>query len=249
MQDRKFEVIAFDIDGTLTLSKQPMTLAMGELLGTLLKKYKVAIISGAHFQQFQWQVLSNIKSEEEDLKSLYLLPASGTAMCRFEGGWVCESDEPLSDDEKRRIREAFASALIKADIPPPVEMYGEMVEDRVSQMNFSALGQEAPLELKEAWDPDNKKRLRISEVLRELLPEFSFTVGGTTSIEATRHGVNKAYGLKKLLTYLNVTPEKMFFVGDKLFPGGNDAAALTVGAECRQVSGPDETTQVIHSLL
>lgn len=245
----KFELIAFDIDGTLTESKQPIDSEMAELMSKLLTKYKVAIISGAAYQQFEWQVLSSPSLKDSNLNNLYLLPTDGTVMCTYTDGWHCEADEPLRDEEKSQIRNSFHEALEKTGLKNAGETYGELIEDRGSQMNFSALGQDAPPELKAQWDPDNSKRARIVEVLKELMPDFSFRIGGTTSIEATRQGIDKAYGLEKLLVSLGMSAEKMLYIGDKLFDGGNDAPALSVAGECRAVKGPEETKQVISGLL
>src|SRR3546814_18248596 len=58
--------------------------------------------------------------------------------------------------------------------------------------------QQAPLDAKERWDPDFAKRQVIQADLRRRLPGLSITLGGTTSIDVTRKGVDKAYGLRRL---------------------------------------------------
>ena len=50
---------------------------------------------------------------------------------------------------------------------------GKVIEDRGSQVTFSALGQQAPLAEKEKWDPDFVKRKKIAAILKTLIPEFS----------------------------------------------------------------------------
>ncbi len=94
-----------------------------------------------------------------------------------------------------------------------------MIEDRGSQITFSALGQEAPLDEKKKWDPDFKKREKIKEILKPLIPDFSIQLGGSTSIDVTRPGIDKAYGVKKLQETLGIAIEDMIFVGDAVFPG------------------------------
>jgi len=246
---QQFELIVFDIDGTLTRSKSVIDEEMAGLICLLLAKYKVAIISGAAYSQFQWQILDHLSCPPELLKKLYLLPVDGTVMCFDEGNWRCEADEELSGKEKSEIREAFEQVWEKAGIPKPEKIDGDLVEDRGSQINFSALGQKAPIELKEKWDPDNSKRARIVEVLKSLLPNFSFHIGGTTSIEVTRPGVDKAYGLNKFSKSSGIAFDRMLYFGDRLFEGGNDAPVLTLGIECRAVKDPEETKIVIRELL
>lgn len=250
---KNIELIVFDIDSTLTESKQAITEEMANLVAELAKKRKVAIISGAAFKQFEWQVLSHLP-QGEYLKNIFLLPADGTVMCDYllgesgTGGWKCEEDEPLTEDEKEKIRRAFSEMLERNGFKEE-KTYGELIEDRGAQMNYSALGQDAPPEIKAAWDPDNEKRKKMVEELKGVLPDFSLHIGGTTSIEITRPGVDKAYGLEKFLRVKGIAAENTLFVGDKLFPGGNDAPVIRLGVETHAVSGPEETKKVITDLL
>lgn len=245
-----FEVIAFDIDGTLTRSKQSLEEDMAKLLCQLLDKYKVAIISGASYKQFQWQVLSGLKCAEDKLKRVYLLPADGTVFCTHDGeNWQCEYDEPLTQEEKGRIKQAFDDIFVKVGLEEPEKIYGELIEDRGAQLNFSAFGQDAPVELKENWDQDLKKRQKIVRILEEALPDYVMHIGGTTSIEVTKPGIDKAYGLNKLLNKLDISKDKVLYVGDKLSRGGNDEPALKMGLKCEEVNDPEGTKRVIRRLL
>lgn len=246
---KKFDLITFDIDGTLTRSKLSLDSEMAALLCELLGKFKVAIISGANYEQFKWQILDCLPCSSEQMKNLYLLPVDGTVFCSYSDSWQCENDTPLSKEEKERIKTAFENIFEKSGLENPDKIYGELVEDRGAQLNFSALGQDAPVELKENWDPDNKKRVRIIEVLKHILPNFSMRIGGTTSIEITKTGIDKAYGLNKLIRQTGISKEKMLYVGDKLFEGGNDAPVLTLGIESRAVKNPEETKKTIWELL
>ncbi|MEX2013490.1 MAG: HAD-IIB family hydrolase [Parcubacteria group bacterium] len=245
---QKFDLIAFDIDGTLTRSKLPLDSEMAELLCRLAQKYLVAIISGANYEQFKEQILDRLFCEPQVLKNLYLLPVDGTIFCYSEG-WKCQSDTTLSAEEKTRIRKVFENIFEASGLERPHETYGEIVEDRGAQFNFSAFGQDAPIELKESWDPDNKKRQLMVKILEQALPGFSVRIGGTTSVEVTKSGVDKAYGLNKLMGQTGVSKEKILYVGDKLFEGGNDAPVLELGIESRSVKDPDETKKIILDLL
>ena len=247
--EKNFDLIAFDIDGTLTRSKLPLDSEMAELLCRLLGRYKVAIISGAGYEQFQWQILGSLVCQPEKMEKLYLLPVDGTVFCNYRDGWQCQHDAVLSREEGESIKTAFENIFEKSGLENPDKIYGELVEDRGAQLNFSALGQEAPIELKEKWDPDNKKRERMIEVFRRALPGFSMHIGGTTSIEITKAGIDKAYGLNKLIERTGISKEKMLYIGDKLFKGGNDEPALTLGIECRAVGNPEEAKKVMLEML
>lgn len=127
--------------------------------------------------------------------------------------------------------------------------WGDVIEDRGSQITFSALGQAAPIEAKRQWDPDFARRQRMKVQLAELIPEFSVRLGGTTSIDITWPGIDKAHGISKLRDVLGVSIAEMIFVGDALFPGGNDEPARQAGVVCVQVRDIDETKRVIETLL
>ena len=253
---KSFELIAFDIDGTLTRSKSPLEdnplvdTDMSDLLNKLMEKCKVAIISGASMKQFESQVLAHLTKDREKLENLYLLPTNGTTLCTYkEGTWQCPPVNVLTDKEKKEIYVAFDKMLAEVGFAIPEHVYGEVIEDRGSQITFSAFGQNAPIELKEAWDKDHQKRKEMVSVLKKYLPDFASHIGGTTSIDVTRRGVDKAYGLRELLKYLNLPSEKLLYVGDELYPDGNDAPALEVAGGCKAVKGPEETKKVILELL
>ena len=246
---KSFDLVVFDIDGTLTRSKLPLDNEMATLLSRLMGKYKVAIISGASYEQFKWQILDQLQCPPDKMKNLYLLATDGTVFCSYSDGWQCQSDAPLSEVEKEQIRAAFENIFEASRLESPDKIYGELIEDRGAQLNFSALGQEAPIELKGKWDPDNQKREQMIAVLKRALPDFSMRIGGTTSIEVTKVGIDKAYGLNKLIVQSGISRKKMLYVGDKLSSGGNDAPVLSVAGECRAVKGPEETKKVILELL
>ena len=105
------------------------------------------------------------------------------------------------------------------------------------------------MEEKKKWDPDFSKRKQIKAVLDKSIPEFSVRLGGTTSVDVTKQGVDKAYGIRKLRDILGVAVSGMIFVGDALFPGGNDYPAIEAGVVSIQVRDPNETKRVIEAII
>ena len=79
-------------------------------------------------------------------------------------------------------------------------------------------------------DPDFTKRKKIKAVLDTLIPEFSVRLGGATSADVTKHGIDKGHGIRKLREVLHIAIERTVFVGDAVFPGGNDYPAKEAGA-------------------
>jgi phosphomannomutase len=240
-------LIIFDLDGTLAKSKLPIDTEIAALITRLLEVVKVAVISGGAWPQFQKQVLSHLPRDER-LKSLSILPTCGTKFYRYDGAWEQLYSEDFSDKDKKRIIDALNKALDLSGFRVE-KHWGDLIEDRGSQITFSALGQEAPLEEKKKWDPDFAKRKKIKEILKPLISEFSIQLGGSTSIDVTRPGIDKAYGVKKLNEILSVAIRDMIFVGDALFPGGNDYPAKQAGVVSIEVRDPDETKRVIETII
>lgn len=241
------QLIVFDLDGTLAPSKSSIDDEMAALLEKLLGVVRVAVISGGDLPQFQQQLIARLPAGGE-LANLSLLPTCGTKFFRYDGGWQKLYSEDLSAEQKRRIVAALDAAVDAAGLRAP-KTWGPAIEDRGSQITYSALGQQAPLEEKERWDPDFAKRKRIQALLATSLSDFSVRFGGTTSIDVTLPGIDKAYGIRKLRDVLNVAIEAMIYIGDALFPGGNDEPARTTGADCIQVRDPNETKRVIEAIV
>lgn len=243
------DLIIFDLDGTLAPSKSLLEPETARLLTQLIEKKKVAVISGGGFPQFENQLLKTLPVSFEKRENLLLLPTSGTRMYAWRGAWTEQYAERLGIKEKERIMIALNESLKAVGYQIPDKSFGPIIEDRGSQITFSALGQNAPLTLKAAWDPGRNKREAIAEILRRKIPGFDVRVGGTTSIDITKRGVNKGYGIRKLEEHLKIHLDKMLFVGDSLFHGGNDFPVKATGVDCIQVKNPEETRELIRKWL
>jgi phosphomannomutase len=241
------KLIVFDLDGTLAESKSPLDAEMSTFLSTLLGIVKVAVISGGAWPQFEKQVLSNLP-DDECLKNLSILPTCGTKFYQYKSGWENLYSEDFTAEEKGRIISSLKKAISLSGFKAE-RVWGEQIEDRGSQITFSALGQQAPLEEKKRWDPDFAKRKKIKAILDTFIPEFSVHLGGTTSVDVTKPGIDKAYGIGKLRDILGITIDEMIFIGDALFAGGNDYPARETGVVCIQVRDPDETKRVIEAII
>lgn len=245
------KVIAFDLDDTLAVTKSPISDRMSELLGRLLEQYDVCVISGGRFEQFKKQITDCLKAGPMQLRRLHLMPTCGTRYMRFDpevGDWVEVYAENLSDEQKKRIVSILEESAKKLgyweDKP-----YGEIIEDRGSQVTYSALGQQAPPEEKYKWDPDGKKKHAIRDYAAPLLPDVEVRVGGTTSVDVTMLGIDKAYGMKKLMEQLDISIEEILFVGDKLEEGGNDYPVRAMGIDSLEVPDSNITAKLIEAIL
>lgn len=254
----KREVIAFDLDGTLAPSKSPLPDKMAELLNQLLDIYQVCVISGGRFEQFKKQLLSNLKAEPNKLKRLHLMPTCGTRYFRFDtdkNHWQKVYAEDFTEKEKRKIISALNKGFDDLGYREK-KVYGECIEDRGSQVTFSVLGQdivdelgEEGVRLKEAWDPDNKKKNKLRDYISHLIPEFETRVGGVTSIDVTKLGIDKAYGMKKLTELLKIKKEEILFIGDRLAEGGNDYPVKAMGIDSMEISNWQETALAVQAII
>lgn len=241
------KLIVFDLDGTLAESKSSIDAEMLSLLKELLAITKVAVISGGDWPQFEKQLLAKLSSDV-CLTNLSILPTCGTKYYKYiSGAWEKLYSEDLSAEEKRKIIDAFNKVLTDLNLTNN-EVWGEVIENRGSQITFSALGQQAPLKEKKKWDPDFAKRRKIKTSLETLIPGFFVRLGGTTSVDVTKLGIDKAYGIRKLRDTLDIALYEMIFIGDALFPGGNDYPAKEIGVTSIQVRGPEETKLVIQAI-
>jgi HAD superfamily hydrolase (TIGR01484 family) len=242
------KLIVFDLDGTLAESKSSLDAEMSGLLHDLLAIVKVAVISGGGWPQFEKQLLSNLPHDER-LVNLSLLPTCGTKFYRYESAdWKKIYSEDFTATEKEKIISSLNKALGVAGFKVE-KVWGEVIEDRGSQITFSALGQEAPLEEKNKWDPDYTKRKKIKAILDTFIPEFSVRMGGATSIDVTKPGIDKAYGIRKLRDLLGISLKDMIYIGDALFVGGNDYPAEEAGVDSIPVQGPHETKRVTQAII
>ena len=241
-------LIAFDLDGTLAESKRPLSDDMAAALARLLAVADVAVISGGDWPQFAKQVASRLPADAPRDR-LWLMPTTGTKLYRFiNDEWRAIYAELFDDAERTAILSAFDRALGEAGLADE-RTWGERIEDRGSQITFSGLGQAAPLKEKEAWDADRSKRTALQATLRAALPGMAINLGGTTSIDVTRAGIDKGYGLKRLSAESGIALADMLFIGDAIYPGGNDYPAAQIGMETIRVRDVAETAAVIAAIV
>ncbi len=245
------KLIAFDLDDTLAITKSPISDRIGELLVKLLDHYDVCVISGGRFEQFKLQILDRLEAPAHKLNRMHLMPTCGTRYYRYDElkkDWALQYAEGLTDDEKSRTKKALeqcAKELGYWEEKP----YGEVIEDRGSQMTFSAIGQQAPASAKYKWDPTGEKKLALRDKVAPLLLDLEVRAGGTTSIDVTRIGIDKAYGMTKLIEALEISKDEILFIGDKLQEGGNDYPVKAMGIDSIAVEKWEDTALVLEGVL
>lgn len=246
------KVIAFDLDDTLCVAKSQIPDRIGELLIDLLKKYYVCIISGGKFEQFRIQVIDRLAASGAELSKLHIMPTCGTRYYRYDDlkdEWSMQYSEDLSSDQKTEIIKTLEWAAKEVDLWED-EPYGEIIEDRDSQVTYSALGQQAPAEKKYLWSEKNAEaRMKMRDLAADKLPNLEVRLGGTTSVDVTKIGIDKAYGMQKLIDALDISKEEILFIGDKMQEGGNDYPVKAFGIESIEVGKWQDTVFVLEGIL
>ncbi|GAC58537.1 putative phosphomannomutase [Gordonia hirsuta DSM 44140 = NBRC 16056] len=237
---KTYRLLMFDLDDTLAPSKTQLSDEMVELFREMLEVSLGCIISGGQTGQFHSQVLQRL-GEFPQRGNLHLMPTNGTRYLRWEEPeWVTVYAEDLSEDQKSRalaVVEEGARALGLWES----KTWGPILEDRGSQVTFSALGQAAPVEAKAAWDPDGRKKEALRAYAAERLPDLEVRSGGSTSVDITAKGIDKAYGARRLMELLNLETDDILFFGDRLDPGGNDRPVMELGIDSIAVDGWEDT--------
>lgn len=244
------QLFVFDLDGTLAESKIPMDTEMTNLFEELLKKRKVAVIGGGRVELFETQLLASLAHAESLFSNLFLFPTTGTRFMRYEDGWKTIYAHELSAEERAAIKEAFEKAFKDIGYQHPEKTYGEIIEDRGTQVTFSALGQQAPLDVKTAYKGSAEdRRQEIVAALVKYIPQYEIRIPGKSSIDVTMKGIDKGYGVEQMRDHLGIPIDEMVFVGDALYEGGNDEPVKRTGIDTFAVDGPEETKALLREWL
>lgn len=248
------KLIVFDLDGTLTKSKSNMDAQMSRLVARLLREKLVAVIGGGKYGQFKKQFLPELRSPKKDLQNLFLFPTNSTAFYRYQSGWKEVYAKTLPLPARKKIFNSFKKVFKEIKYANPAKVFGKTIEDRRTQVSFSVLGQEAPEPLKQKLKKEWKKRGTdprplIAKTLKKYLPGFEIRLNGMSTIDITKKGIDKAYGIRQIERQLKIPRKDILFVGDAIFPGGNDHAIIRTGVDYVCVKSPEETKRLIKYLL
>jgi HAD superfamily hydrolase (TIGR01484 family) len=244
-------LIGFDLDGTLAVTKSPIPDLIAQRLAELLALVDVCVVSGGDFTQFQQQLIARLDVAPTHLARLHLLPTTGTRYFRYDpvaDAWCLQYSEDLAPQH----RDAAIGVL--TDVAKSLGYWesdptGDIIEDRGSQVTFSALGQRASPDAKYAWDPDGAKRRSMRDRVASALPDLEVHVGGQTSIDVTNSGVDKAYAMRKLMAILGLGAPDVLFFGDQLGEGGNDHPVEAMGIDTIAVEGWRDSALAIEAIV
>jgi hydroxymethylpyrimidine pyrophosphatase-like HAD family hydrolase len=222
---------------------------MIDLLRQLLDKYKVAIITWWDFLQIGKQIFNYFDKNITNLNNLYLFPTCWAKMYKyFNWDFIIQYSEDLTDIESKKIILFLDKAVENLNLKLE-KSYWKTVENRWTQITYSAIWQDCPLEIKSVWDPDCKKRQKIRDYIKDDLREFQIWIAGKSSIDITRKWIDKSYWIKKIINELGIKKEEILFIWDMLMPGWNDYPVKEYWVECIEVKNPEDTKNIIKKLL
>lgn len=241
--------VLFDLDDTLAASFEAPKKPMVERLSLLLDHAPIAIITGREFSRVEPDFLPLLVPHALPDRFFVLAESSADSYAWDGAAWRSVVRVDLTDEERARIGDALAAALAKTRVLEGVQTFGTQMVNKRGLVAFSMLGVDVPADMRYTWDPQHERRRALQADLAVRLPEYDVFLGGATTIDITKHGVNKAAGVHWLAKRLDIEPAHMLYIGDALYPGGNDAVVKETGAMTRDTSGPDETLTIIDELL
>ena len=238
------KVIIADVDDTICESCQVISSEMAEQISRMTKQgYEFAFISGTKNEDLRNMISSQLKEKH------HLLATTGTNYSVVEGDAMENIyNHSFNPEEKEEIITALKKLIADYNILS-LTSEKDQLQDRESQITLSAIGRHAPSELKASYDPDGTKRKQWIAFLKNHLDEnkYDLKIGGTTSIDVTRKGLDKEWGIRTFAQYRNIPLDSILFFGDKICPDGNDFPAAKI-VDCIPVKSPKETLQQLRAI-
>jgi len=236
------KAIVFDLDDTLAPSKQQVPVQILDQLTRLAAKYQLAVLTGGQYKQVKKQLLDHLPVTVANKINVF---ACSGSQYKLANGDI--TTEMIPNEQRDRIKLLVEKAAIELGLwcDNPV---GAIIEDRLAQITYSALGQQASPEQKSGWDVDKRKRENLVNRLQNLIPGFELRIGGSTSIDITPIGRDKAYGIRKFMNLVQLEPLETVYVGDSFTNSGNDFPVLSTGVFCVEISGWEQTLDLMKWL-
>ena len=246
------KVIIADVDETICETTQLVTLEMAEMIDSLIIQGFVFVFISGTKEKYLTEMLSNQLKQKH-----YLLPCTGMQCIEVLSRTSNEEEliknmvykNQLSFEERKEIMDALEILVGHFNIVS-LTTKEDQIQDRESQITLSPIGRSAPIELKKVLDPEGEKRKMWVTFLKTLLDfeKYDVNIAGTTSIDITRKGQDKAWGIKEFCKQYNFNLSEVFFIGDKTQPGGNDYPATKI-VDFVTVKNPQDTLRKLKEIF
>ncbi|KAL0060856.1 protein phosphatase regulator [Marasmius tenuissimus] len=210
------KLVLFDVDGPLTLARQPAQPEVIEVLKELRKKVVIGFVGGSDLVKISEQLSVN----GEKALDLFDYGFAENGLTAYRLGQPIESQSFIKflGEEKYKPLVNFILHYV-ADLDIPIKR-GTFVEFRNGMINVSPIGRNATiaerLEFNE-YDKVHGIRPAFIKVLKEKFPDYGLTysIGGQISFDIFPHGWDKTYALRHVE---HEGFEEIHFFGDKTSP-------------------------------
>jgi len=243
------KAVLFDFDDTLAPSFEPPSAEMVSRVSLLIQRMPVAIVTGRDFAWMDRDFLPRVATADHT-ERFYVMP-EGAAQCFVWSGraWKEMYGHSLGEKDRGHIEKVILECVRKTGVLEGLPVFGPQFVHRKAAVAFAALGWQVPRDLRHTWDPGNVRRTALRDSIARELPGFDVLMGGSTTIDVTKKGINKSCGVLWLSEHLRIQPQEMLYVGDTLFPGGNDYVVIPTGVQTRETNGPEQTLSIIGEVL
>ncbi len=209
----RIKVLAFDLDGTLTQHKTPLSPEHRAVLDRLARKYKLLMVGAGMCRR----IFTQMGNYPIDIAGNY-----GLQTAKYDAELqdivivednILPCDRESVDRRVTALREKYGYT----------QYTGDNVEYHASGcVTFPLLGTKADPADKLAFDPDKSKRRAFYEDVKATFPEYTVFVGGSSSFDMAPAPFNKYYALDKFCRENGYLHSEVAYVGDDFGLGGND---------------------------
>ena len=245
------KIFIFDVDGTLTPSRLPMTKKFQKFFKEWAKKNKFYLVTG-----------SDIPKLQEQMEGLEI---------HSDGIFTCCGNEYWQSDPA--VHPKHCDLIYSNKFKPPKDLIkylerkvlkskypnrcGNHIEDRGAMVNFSVVGRNCTQEQREEyfeWDKRMGERNITCMEIKGTWPKLDAVVGGQISIDIYPKGNDKSQVLNIIEQERLVPPNEYIFIGDGIENGGNDYPLARLmdnieRCEWYQTKGWEHTKQILESLI
>ena len=234
------KLMAFDLDGTLTQHKTPLSPENRAALDALGKKYRLLMVGAGQCErifrqmgEYPIDIIGNYGMQEAAYDA-----AAGTIRLVRDDHAPC--DRPSVEKRVTMLREKYGFTSFA----------GENVEFHPSGcVTFPILGTKAAAADKLAFDPDRSKRRRIYAEVCATFPEYVVFVGGSSSFDMAPRPYDKRYALDRYCREHGVRHDEVIFMGDDYGPGGNDESVYRSDFGFRTIDDYRTFPQAVADLI
>ncbi|KDQ19188.1 hypothetical protein BOTBODRAFT_28674 [Botryobasidium botryosum FD-172 SS1] len=242
------KLVLFDVDGTLSLARQPASPEIIDILQRLRKRLVIGFVGGSDLVKISEQLAVQGRPVTDDFD--YVFAENG--LTAYKLGKPLESQsfiKHLGEDRYKKIVNFVLHYIADLDIPIK---RGTFIEFRNGMMNISPIGRNASIQERldfEAYDKIHGIRKAFVAILQSHFANYglTFAIGGQISFDVFPNGWDKTYSLRHVE---DEGFEEIHFFGDKTYKGGNDYEIFsdprTIG---HAVTSPADTARIVTELF